>query len=115
MVAVYQVATNKVGFTRQAGFALIQQEQMVLSYVRQHGQIKRSEVMELCRLSSAMGFYELLWVQGLETKQKKTIYGSLRAPFACLLSDFILSPFQEALCHPASSTPASTAPHLSLA
>lgn len=55
LVAVYQVATNKVGFTRQAGFALIQQEQMVLSYVRQHGQIKRSEVMELCRLSSAMG------------------------------------------------------------
>ena len=25
---------------------------MVLSYVRQHGQIKRAEVMELCRLSS---------------------------------------------------------------
>ena len=26
-------------------------EQMVLSYARQHGQIKRAEVMELCHLS----------------------------------------------------------------
>lgn len=25
---------------------------MVLSYVRQHGQIKRAEVMELCRLNA---------------------------------------------------------------
>ena len=50
--AVYRVAGDKAGYTRQAGFAPIQQEQMVLSYVRQHGQIKRAEVMELCRLSS---------------------------------------------------------------
>lgn len=50
--AVYRVAGDKAGYTRQAGFAPIQQEQMVLSYVRQHGQIRRTEVMELCRLSS---------------------------------------------------------------
>ena len=49
---MYRVAGDKAGYTRQAGFAPIQQEQMVLSYVRQHGQIKRAEVMELCRLSS---------------------------------------------------------------
>lgn len=49
--AVYQRQHDKAGYTRQAGFAPIQHEQMVLSYVRQHGQIKRAEVMELCRLS----------------------------------------------------------------
>lgn len=50
-VGVYRAAGDKAGYTRQAGFAPIQHEQMVLSYVRQHGQIKRAEVMDLCRLS----------------------------------------------------------------
>ncbi|WP_367025376.1 ATP-binding protein [Methylococcus sp. ANG] len=49
--AVYRVAGDKAGYTRQAGFAPIQNEQMVLSYVRQHGQIRRAEVMDLCHLS----------------------------------------------------------------
>jgi len=41
----------KGAYTRQAGFAPIQNEQMVLSYVRQHGRIKRAEAKGLCRLS----------------------------------------------------------------
>jgi ATP-dependent DNA helicase RecG len=49
---VYRAAGDKAGYTRQAGFAPIQHEQMVLSYVRQHGQIRRAEVMELCRLNA---------------------------------------------------------------
>lgn len=49
--AVYQRRGEKVAYTRQAGFAPIQHEQMVLNYVRQHGQIRRAEVMDLCRLS----------------------------------------------------------------
>ena len=49
---VYRAAGDKAGYTRQAGFAPIQHEQMVLSYVRQHGRIKRAEVMELCRLDT---------------------------------------------------------------
>ena len=49
--AVYQAAGDKAGYTRQAGFAPFQQEQMVLSYVRQHGRIKRVDVMDLCRLT----------------------------------------------------------------
>jgi ATP-dependent DNA helicase RecG len=48
---VYRVAGSKAAYTRQAGFAPIQHEQMVLSFVRQHGQIRRAEVMELCHLS----------------------------------------------------------------
>lgn len=50
-LTVYRAAGDKAGYTRQAGFTALQHEQMVLSYVRQHGQIKRAEVMELCRLS----------------------------------------------------------------
>jgi ATP-dependent DNA helicase RecG len=33
------------------GFGPIQHEQMVLSHIRQHVQIKRAEVMNLCRLT----------------------------------------------------------------
>lgn len=43
---------DKAAYTRQAGFSSLQQEQMVLSYIHQHGQIRRAEVMELCRLST---------------------------------------------------------------
>lgn len=50
--SLYQAVGDKAAYTRQAGFAPIQHEQMVLSYVRQHGSIKRAEVMELCRLST---------------------------------------------------------------
>lgn len=49
--AVYRQQGDKAAYTRQAGFAAIQNEQMVLNYVRQHGRIRRAEVMELCRLS----------------------------------------------------------------
>lgn len=48
---LYQSMGDKAAYTRQAGFSPIQNEQMVLNYVRQHGQIRRVEVMELCRLS----------------------------------------------------------------
>jgi len=33
------------------GFDLLQQEQLVVNYARQHGQIRRKDVVELCRLS----------------------------------------------------------------
>lgn len=49
--SVYSVVGDKAAYTRQAGFSPIQHEQMVLSYIRQHGQIKRAEVMDLCRLT----------------------------------------------------------------
>lgn len=48
---VYQADGDKAAYTRQAGFSALQHEQLVLSYARQHGQIKRAEVMGLCRLS----------------------------------------------------------------
>ncbi|MDG4560913.1 MAG: ATP-binding protein [Candidatus Competibacter sp.] len=48
---LYQAMGDKAAYTRQLGFSALQNEQMVLNYIRQHGQIKRAEVMELCRLS----------------------------------------------------------------
>lgn len=48
---VYDTVADKAAYTRQIGFAPIQHEQMVLSFIRQHGQVKRAEVMALCRLS----------------------------------------------------------------
>ena len=49
--SVYSVVSDKAAYTRQVGFGPIQHEQMVLSYIRQHGQIKRAEIMALCRLT----------------------------------------------------------------
>lgn len=49
--SVYSVVSDKAAYIRQVGFGQIQHEQMVLSYIRQHGQIKRAEVMDLCRLT----------------------------------------------------------------
>ena len=48
---VYRADGDKAAYTRQMGFTSLQHEQMVLSYVRQHGQIKRADVVELCRLT----------------------------------------------------------------
>ena len=48
---VYQAQGQQVAYTRQAGFSSLQNEQMVLSHVRHHGQIRRSEVIDLCHLT----------------------------------------------------------------
>jgi len=62
--AVYQRRGEKAAYTRQAGFTPIQHEQMVLNYVRQHGQIRRAEVMDLCRLSEGQAKDLLKRMQG---------------------------------------------------
>lgn len=38
-------------YTRQMGVSNLQHEQLVLSYVHQHGAIQRAEVIKLCRLT----------------------------------------------------------------
>ncbi|QQZ28782.1 ATPase [Thiothrix subterranea] len=48
---LYQALGDKAAYTRQVGFSSLQNEQLILNYVAQHGQISRSEAMELCRLS----------------------------------------------------------------
>jgi len=48
---LYHATGDKAAYTRQVGFSSLQNEQMVLSYARQHGRIRREEAIELCRLS----------------------------------------------------------------
>ena len=47
----YQKTGQKAGYVRQTGFDPIQQEQMVMSYIKEHEAIKRTEVADLCRIS----------------------------------------------------------------
>lgn len=49
--SLYRNAGDKAAYTRQAAFSALQNEQMILSYARQHGQIKRADVVDLCHLS----------------------------------------------------------------
>jgi len=44
---------EKAAYVRQRGFEPIQQEQMVIQYVRKHGRITRREAADLCRITSA--------------------------------------------------------------
>jgi ATP-dependent DNA helicase RecG len=57
--AVYRLTGSKAAYVRQAGFDLIQREQMVLSYIDKHGSIKRADVMELCMINPNQA-YKLL-------------------------------------------------------
>lgn len=75
---VYSVVSDKAAYTRQAGFSSIQHEQMVLSYVRQYGQIKRSEVVGLCHLTEGQA-KELL--RRLVASGQIELQGSGRASF----------------------------------
>lgn len=56
---LYRLLGEKAEYTRQAGFNRLQQEQMVKSYVGQHGRITRQEVVTLCRLTGDQA-YKLL-------------------------------------------------------
>lgn len=47
----YQISNKRAEYIRQKGFDSIQQEQMVLQFVKKHKSIKRSDVIELCRIS----------------------------------------------------------------
>lgn len=70
---VYQAEGGNAAYTRQMDFSNLQHEQPVLSYARQHGAIRRVEVIELCRLSEGRAkdllkrikMNELLWLEGV--------------------------------------------------
>ena len=50
--ATYREIGPATAYTRAKGFEPLQQEQMVLSHLRAHGQITRSEIMDLCQITS---------------------------------------------------------------
>ena len=47
----YRALGSKAEYVRQAGFDALQQEQMVTKYAREHGSIRRQDVIELCRIT----------------------------------------------------------------
>jgi ATP-dependent DNA helicase RecG len=49
--SVYRQLGQPHAYVRQAGFDAIQHEQMMLQYAKQHGEVRRKDVMELCRVS----------------------------------------------------------------
>lgn len=51
--AVYRALDSRAAYVRVRSFEPIQQEQMVLTYVRAHGRIARAEASELCSMSPA--------------------------------------------------------------
>ena len=60
---VYQAEGGNAAYTRQMDFSNLQHEQPVLSYPRQHGAIRRAEVIELCRLSEGQAKDLLKWMK----------------------------------------------------
>ena len=50
--SVYRALGMAAESVRQAGFDPLQQAEMIRSYVRQHGTIRRADVVDLCRITS---------------------------------------------------------------
>ncbi len=76
---IYKKTGEKAAYVRQAGFDPIQQEQMILNFIEKHGSIKRSDVIELCRVSKDQAYKLLakLKKQGmieLEGEKKHAVY-----------------------------------------
>ena len=78
---MYRAKGDKLAYTRQAGFSILQHEQLVLNYARQHGRIQRNEVMDLCRLSSDQAKNLL---KRLKTEGKLVQHGDKRWAFYTL-------------------------------
>lgn len=48
---LYQKTGQKAVYVRQTGFISIQQEQMIISFIKEHLSIRRTEAADLCRIS----------------------------------------------------------------
>ncbi len=49
---MYRQSGRLAEYIRQASFDRLQREQMIRAYVREHGEIRRRDVVELCRVST---------------------------------------------------------------
>lgn len=63
---LYRALGQHAEFIRQAGFSALQQGEMVKNYIREHGRIKRAQVVELCRIGpeEARGLLSRLLKEG---------------------------------------------------
>jgi len=49
--SLYKRFHMKAEYVRTKGFEPLQQEQMIIAYVKKHGSIRRAEVADLCKIS----------------------------------------------------------------
>jgi ATP-dependent DNA helicase RecG len=75
---VYKALGQPADYVRQAGFDPIQQEQMVLQFVRNHGRITRRDAVALCRIGEDQA-RRLLTKLHSEGKLRRTGRGSATA------------------------------------
>ena len=76
--SIYRQLGQGVDYIRQVGFDRIQQEQMVIQYIQQHGKITRKDIMDLCRLSKDQAGRLL---QRLITEGKLISHGQSRGTY----------------------------------
>lgn len=53
---IYRKRNEKAEYVRQAGFRALQQEQMVLQYIETYGEIRRRDVVDLCKLTPPQAY-----------------------------------------------------------
>jgi ATP-dependent DNA helicase RecG len=75
---VYRALGQPAAYVRARGFDPEQMEQMVILYVRSHGRITRSEVMNLCRINQRQATYLL---QKLMNKNRLQPHGVARGRY----------------------------------
>ncbi|MBR4662586.1 MAG: putative DNA binding domain-containing protein [Lentisphaeria bacterium] len=56
---IYVQAGKKAEYVRQVAFSALQQRQMVLRFIDEHGSICRADVMELCHLTGSQAYHLL--------------------------------------------------------
>lgn len=74
----YQRLGDQAAYVRQRGFEPLQQEQMILQYVRKHSRITRGETAELCHLGP---FQATRLLDRLVRERKLTRHGKLRGTY----------------------------------
>jgi ATP-dependent DNA helicase RecG len=76
--AVYRRIGQPNGYVRQAGFDPIQQEQMVLQFVKKNGEITRKDVAGLCQINENQASHLL---RKLHKSGKLELIGSGRGAY----------------------------------
>ena len=76
--SLYKRFHMKAEYVRAKGFEPLQQEQMIIEYVKEHGTIRRSEVADLCKISDdrAKRLLKSLTEKHAEFKQKGVFKGT---------------------------------------
>jgi ATP-dependent DNA helicase RecG len=76
--SVYKRIGKEEAYVRQRGFEPIQQEQMIIQFVKAHDRITRKQVVELCQTSSAQAKYLL---NRLTKKRILYLHGKTKGAF----------------------------------